>query len=259
MRERMLTAHGEARSVSEWARFKGLTYKTLTGRLDRGWSAERAVDTPQNAHKGHPRRTYACPDGVERTIREMADMASVSEAAMRMRLRNGWSVERALTEPSVTRDPLDIDGESLTLAEWTRRSGVPCSVVVSRLRQGWNVKDAVFEPTARQRKRTLLTAHGEARSVAEWARLKGLTYEALTGRLDRGWSAERAVDTPVRRKTHPSRRIKVGGDALTVAEWSERNGISRRTIASRLAAGWDPVRAVTEPADRRKPRHREAR
>lgn len=105
----------------------------------------------------------------------------------------------------------------------------------------------------------MLTAHGETRSVAEWARLKGLTYEALTGRLDRGWSPERAVDTPLRRKTRSGRRIKVGGDALTVTEWAERNGIPRRTITNRLAAGWDPVRAVTEPASRRKPRHREAR
>lgn len=105
----------------------------------------------------------------------------------------------------------------------------------------------------------MLTAHGETRSITEWARLKGLTKTILTMRLDRGWSPERAVDTPVRRKTRSSRRIKVGGDALTVAEWSERNGISRRTIDSRLAAGWDPVRAVTEPADKRKPRHRETR
>ena len=186
-------------------------------------------------------------------------MASVSKATMRMRLKNGWSVERALTEPPVTRAPLDIDGESLTLEEWTRRSGIPRSVITSRLRQGWNAKEAVFTPTDRQRKRTPLTAHGETHSVAEWARLKGLTYEALTGRLDRGWSAERAVDTPVHRKTRSGRRIKVGGDTLTVTEWSESNGISRRTIASRLAAGWNPVRAVTEPAGRRKPRHRETR
>lgn len=259
MRERMLTAHGETHSITEWARLKGLTKTILTMRLDHGQSPERAVDTPQHTHTAHARRTYACPDGVKRTVREMADMASVSEAAMRMRLRNGWSVERALTEPPVTRDPLDIDGESLTLEEWTRRSGVPRSVIISRLRQGWNAKDAVFTPTVRQRKRTPLTAHGETHSVAEWARLKGLTYEALAGRLDRGWSAERAIDTPLRWKTRSSRRIKVGGDALTVAEWSERNGISRRTINSRLAAGWDPVRAVTEPADRRKPRHREMR
>ena len=105
----------------------------------------------------------------------------------------------------------------------------------------------------------MLTAHGETRSVTEWARLKGLTYKALSNRLDRGWSPERAVDTPMRQKARSGRRIKVGGDALTVAEWSERNGIPRRTIANRLAAGWDPVRAVTEPASRRKPRHREAR
>lgn len=117
----------------------------------------------------------------------------------------------------------------------------------------------MFTPTVRQRKRAPLTAHGETHSIAEWARLKGLTYEALANRLDRGWSPERAVDTPVHRKTRSGRRIKVGGDALTVAEWSERNGISRYTITDRLEAGWDPVRAVTEPADKRKPRHREAR
>lgn len=105
----------------------------------------------------------------------------------------------------------------------------------------------------------MLTAHGETHSITEWARLKGLTKTILTMRLDHGWSPERAIDTPLRWKTRSSRRIKVGGDALTVTEWAERNGIPRRTITNRLAAGWDPARAVTEPASRRKPRHREMR
>lgn len=38
MRERMLTAHGEARSITEWARLKGLTKTILIRRLNRGWN-----------------------------------------------------------------------------------------------------------------------------------------------------------------------------------------------------------------------------
>ena len=35
---------------------------------------------------------------------------------------------------------------------------------------------------------------------------------------------------------------------LCVSEWAERKGIDARTIVSRLRAGWDEARSVTEPA-----------
>jgi len=42
----IITAHGESRHISEWERSAGMTAGTIRGRLDRGWSPERAVSEP---------------------------------------------------------------------------------------------------------------------------------------------------------------------------------------------------------------------
>jgi hypothetical protein len=44
-----LTHNGETTFAKEWARRVGLSYETLLHRLDRGWSAERALTTPARA------------------------------------------------------------------------------------------------------------------------------------------------------------------------------------------------------------------
>jgi hypothetical protein len=43
---RMLSYLGETRTVAEWARLKHIKYVTVVGRLNAGWPAERALDTP---------------------------------------------------------------------------------------------------------------------------------------------------------------------------------------------------------------------
>ena len=45
-----------------------------------------------------------------------------------------------------------------------------------------------------------------------------------------------------------NRRITARGKSLTAPEWSRLTGLHRDTIASRLARGWDPERAVSEGA-----------
>ena len=43
---RMITVGSETRCLSEWARIKGLQHRVIAKRIDRGWSAEEAVNTP---------------------------------------------------------------------------------------------------------------------------------------------------------------------------------------------------------------------
>jgi hypothetical protein len=43
---RLLTAFGRTRTVSRWAREFGIHSRTLRDRIDRGWSAEKALTTP---------------------------------------------------------------------------------------------------------------------------------------------------------------------------------------------------------------------
>lgn len=53
-RNRMLTYNGETLTMSEWADKLNITYGTINHRVQRGWSMERIVNTPQRRHvDGH--------------------------------------------------------------------------------------------------------------------------------------------------------------------------------------------------------------
>lgn len=43
---------GEVKTVKQWAKEKGWNYDMLRGRIKRGWSAEKALETPQ-MHEAH--------------------------------------------------------------------------------------------------------------------------------------------------------------------------------------------------------------
>ncbi len=45
-RVRQITAWGETASLREWAKRRDISEDALAGRLDRGWSAERALSVP---------------------------------------------------------------------------------------------------------------------------------------------------------------------------------------------------------------------
>jgi hypothetical protein len=48
-----LTYKGETKTVSEWAKHLGFDPKVLYSRIKRGWSTERALETPTGADKWH--------------------------------------------------------------------------------------------------------------------------------------------------------------------------------------------------------------
>lgn len=71
-------------------------------------------------------------------------------------------------------------------------------------------------------------------------------------RIDPNWNYEpgncrwagRAVQGRNRRNVN---RLRVGDQELTIAEWAERIGIARDTLAARVASGWSPEDVVGRP------------
>lgn len=47
-------------------------------------------------------------------------------------------------------------------------------------------------------------------------------------------------------------RLTMGGETLTLAEWTERYGIRSTTMTKRIERGWSVERAITEPAQKHK-------
>lgn len=88
--------------------------------------------------------------GETKTLREWADEYGLSLFSLYSRLRSGWEIERALTDPKVARrnppTPIEWRGERLTAAEWAKHLGLPVEIVKGRLQRGWNMERVAKTP-----------------------------------------------------------------------------------------------------------------
>lgn len=85
---------GEAHTVGEWARVRGIRYNTLKSRIARGMSlAEALAVGPGVWGKTAARYTV---DGVTRTAAEWAELYGIKADTLRERLRRGLTIVEAL-------------------------------------------------------------------------------------------------------------------------------------------------------------------
>jgi hypothetical protein len=134
------------------------------------------------------------------TITQWARETGLARQALETRLDAGWTVERALTEPSGALHGLTVmlehDGQTLPLQQWAKLVGVAGTTIHNRLRAGWSVERALTTPADRVRR---IEWNGESRTVAEWSKVLGISKGVLHARLGQmGWPVEKAFTTPVK-------------------------------------------------------------
>jgi len=100
-RSRNLTYNGKTMTVVEWAELLGWSDKLLEGRLRLGWAVDRILTEPPTRHgPKNPRQELVRYDGRAMTVAAWAKEIGVNPITLGRRLLNGWTVERALTEPT---------------------------------------------------------------------------------------------------------------------------------------------------------------
>lgn len=139
--------------------------------------------------------------GKTQSLSQWAREVGLTKGALETRLNTGWTVERALTEPTGALKSntvfMEYDGRRLPLQDWAKISGIPMGTLHGRLRAGWSDERALTTPTDRVRR---VEWNGETRTVGEWAKVLGMPRTLLHVRLGQmGWSVEKAFTTPVKR------------------------------------------------------------
>lgn len=80
---RLITWRGKTKTMAEWAREKGIAYSTLRNRLNKGWTPERAFQTPVN-----PARNSCAP--LDLTGRRFGCLVVMGPAAKRRKRARNW-------------------------------------------------------------------------------------------------------------------------------------------------------------------------
>ena len=115
-----------------------------------------------------------------------------------MRLRRGWTAERAIKEPvhKYRRIRLEYNGKSLTINEWAAVTGIPALNIRMRLGGGYSVERALTTPYHAKgchRNSPKYEYWGKSLSYYGWAKELDMNYHTLISRIKRGWTLERAL------------------------------------------------------------------
>jgi hypothetical protein len=94
-----LTYNGKTMRLADWAKEAGLKRVTITARLRKGWSVEKALTTSVDPLDSPDRHTVITHDGRSMILADWAAEVGIHRATISRRLKAGWSVERALTTP----------------------------------------------------------------------------------------------------------------------------------------------------------------
>jgi hypothetical protein len=103
------------------------------------------------SYKTHSRVTF---HGTTGTLQEWAAVLKLDLGTLRNRLNRGWSVERALSNPALSRGQWDarnqdrsqfvtIDGETKRVVDWIKDRGLKASTVWMRVQRGSTIEEAL--------------------------------------------------------------------------------------------------------------------
>jgi hypothetical protein len=155
-------------------------------------------------------------------------------------------------------------GQTKSVIEWSEddRCQVSYDTLWARLMKGgWDVEKALICPPGTMMHGTTGTgpdvsvvAWGEGKTLDEWTedRRCQVDRSVLKGRLGRGWTPERAIaaaPTPNPSPRKNNRFIVAWGESKLARGWSEddRCMVREVTLRDRLARGWAPERAISQP------------
>jgi hypothetical protein len=85
-------------------------------------------------------------EGTQVTMAELVESSGIPRGTILNRLRRGWSIEKAISEPSqdVSERRLTVYGKTMPLSEWCKISNEKIQIVRDRVDKKWSHKEAIF-------------------------------------------------------------------------------------------------------------------
>lgn len=104
-------------------------------------------------------------NGQRFTLGQWSSIYGVPVGRVTARVKAGWSLERALTEP-VHKQTITYRNQTLTLAQWSEKTGLAVATIRQRLNNGWPPV-AILSTPARLRMQRPIHNRGEGSNQVE--------------------------------------------------------------------------------------------
>lgn len=255
-------------SQKEMCENYGIKLGTFRVRMKNGFTLEEALTTaigdPRKSHgktvSDHLGNTYP-------SIREMCIAYEVNDSTYQCRIRNGYTVEEALTgkrqkvvQPSAPKVPKvkkqkpvkkivpkkpknsvtdHLGNEYGSTLEMCKAYGIRVDTFKYRLEQGWDLEDALTRAPSMITTNIPCQDHvgNQYISQTEMARAYGLTKEQFIGRRRSGWNLERILTTPVNGSNGNKHLVVNGVSYSSKKELCKKNDLNYDTFIHRTNAG----------------------
>lgn len=99
--------------------------------------------TPTDSTNNRGVTQHVVVEGARLPVEEAARLLGCTGAALRDRLRRGWSEEEAGRKPTKQPRYYTIGEVLKTPTQWARHYGLPPATVNTRLRRGWSIEEAL--------------------------------------------------------------------------------------------------------------------
>jgi len=216
-----LTYHGRTMPLLDWAKEIKIGCATLRTRRNLGWSAERIIETPVNAHQ-----KYYTWHGKTQNHKDWAKDYDIEQMTLKHRLNKGMTLEEALLTPTGGVIMIHPDGRTKSIIEWAKELGIAASTLYNRHEKlGWSDEKSLLTPVGQEKGgwALMLTFEGKTQSINDWAKDKGINKKTLWQRIrELHWTIEKALNTPTNKKQ---------------CKWYSYNAKQNRYIACRQING----------------------
>ena len=179
----------------------GTTEKIYWGRIRIGWSIEKALTTPIQTQPSNSKEITDHKGHVFPSKQKMCKYWGVPRNTYNLRIKRGWSMEKALTEPihkinntgpKLCKDHLGNEFPSQNAM--CRYYGISKDLLQSRLDLGWTLKDILTNPEVINPCQEVTDPFGNTHpSIKDMCEAHGISYATYNGRRKQGYSMLEAL------------------------------------------------------------------
>ena len=179
---------------------------------------------------------------------------------VRSRLSNGFSVERAISQPTNVKIQPKGVGEriyeyngkiynSFELTQISKVEGLNISHITSRINsKGWSVERAITQPIKNYKNK--YEYNGNLYSTKELSKISPccIPVSRIRERLKLGWSVDDAINIPISGR---QKMYLYNGEYFSLVDLVEkfnRSGLPNSTVYGRIEKGWNIEKALTTHA-----------